>query len=537
MNTFGPRNPKADLSYCGIQKPSKAYWNLTPEELDEHAICKKQAVLSDTGALVVYTGKFTGRAPKDRFIVKDELTRESVDWNDINQPFEPAAFDKLAQKVAAYFDDKEIYVRDVAACAEEKYRLNIRVISEYPWISHFTNNMFLRLSKEEILNFEPEWTILNAPEFLANPEEDGTPHENFAIINFSRKLIIIGGTGYTGEVKKGIFSVLNFLLPHQKNVLSMHCSANMGSKGDTAIFFGLSGTGKTTLSADPHRQLIGDDEHGWWDEGVFNFEGGCYAKVIDLSEEKEPDIYRAIRHGAILENITFFEGSRKPNYEDSSITPNTRVSYPLEHIANARIPSVGGHPKNIFFLTYDAFGVLPPLARLTKAQAMYHFISGYTAKVAGTEEGVTEPQTVFSSCFGAPFLPLPPTTYARMLGERIEKHGAKVWLINTGLTAGPYGEGYRMKLKHTRALIQAVLEGKLEQVEWDTVGPFRLQIPRSCPNVPQEILNPRNTWKDTAAYDRQAAKLAKAFVENFHQFEHLADEELKNAAPLIGVAL
>ncbi len=537
MNTFGLRNPKADLSYCGIQKPSKAYWNLTPEELDEHAICKKQAVLSDTGALVVYTGKFTGRAPKDRFIVKDELTRESVDWNEINQPFEPAAFDKLAQKVAAYFDDKEIYVRDVAACAEEKYRLNIRVISEYPWISHFANNMFLRLSKEEILNFEPEWTILNAPEFLANPEEDGTPHENFAIINFSRKLIIIGGTGYTGEVKKGIFSVLNFLLPHQKNVLSMHCSANMGSEGDTAIFFGLSGTGKTTLSADPHRQLIGDDEHGWWDEGVFNFEGGSYAKVIDLSEEKEPDIYRAIRHGAILENITFFEGSRKPNYEDSSITPNTRVSYPLEHIANARIPSVGGHPQNIFFLTYDAFGVLPPLARLTKAQAMYHFISGYTAKVAGTEEGVTEPQTVFSSCFGAPFLPLPPTTYARMLGERIEKHGAKVWLVNTGLTAGPYGEGYRMKLKHTRALIQAALGGKLEQVEWDTVSPFRLQIPLTCPNVPNEILNPRNTWKDTAAYDKQAAKLAKAFVENFHKFEQLADEELKNAAPLIGVAL
>ncbi len=538
MNSFGIKNPQADLSRYGIRQPAKVYWNLLPEELDEHAICKQQAVLSDTGALVVNTGKFTGRAPKDRFIVRDGLTREVVDWNDINQPFDPDKFDRLAAKIATYFDGKEVYVRDVAACADENYRLKIRLISEYPWTNHFAHNMFLRLAKEEILTFEPDWVILNAPGFLASPQEDGTPRENFAIINFSRKLIIIGGTGYTGEVKKGIFSVLNFLLPHERNVLSMHCSANMGQQGDTAIFFGLSGTGKTTLSADPLRPLIGDDEHGWSDEGIFNFEGGCYAKVIDLSEEKEPDIYKAIRHGAILENITFFEGTRKPNYEDTSITPNTRVSYPIDHIANAVVPSVGGHPENIFFLTYDAFGVLPPLSRLNKGQAMYHFISGYTAKVAGTEEGVVEPQTVFSACFGAPFLPLPPTTYARMLGERMEKHGAKVWLINTGLTAGPYGTGHRMSLKHTRALIHAVLDGRLndDEVSWDTIGPFRLRIPTSCPGVPDEILNPRNTWNSPREYDEYAAKLARAFIENFRQFEHIADEELRHAAPLVSVS-
>ncbi len=526
------KNPQADLSPYGIKQPAKVYWNLPPEELDEQAICKGQAVLSDTGALVVQTGKFTGRAPKDRFIVRDELTKNTVHWNDINQPFPPEKFDRLAQKVAAYFEGKELYVRDVAACANPNYRLKIRVISEYPWISHFVHNMFLRLSPKEILSFEPDWVILHAPGFAAVPEEDSTARPNFAIINFSRKLILIGGTGYTGEIKKGIFSVLNFLLPHQHQVLSMHCSANVGREGDTAIFFGLSGTGKTTLSANPDRMLIGDDEHGWSDQGIFNFEGGCYAKVIDLSEEKEPDIYRAIRHGAILENIVFFEGTRKPDYQNTSITPNTRVSYPIEHIANALIPSVGGHPKNIFFLTYDAFGVLPPLSRLGKGQAMYHFISGYTAKVAGTEEGVREPQTVFSACFGAPFLPLPATTYARMLGERMEKYDAKVWLVNTGLTAGPYGTGRRMSLQHTRALIHAALNGSLDAVEWQTVSPFRLQIPTSCPQVPDEILNPRHTWNNPKAYDEYANKLAQAFHKNFQQFEDFADEELKKAAQI-----
>ncbi len=532
MKAFGTKNPQADLSLYDIQEPAKVYWNLLPEELDEQAICKDQAVLADNGALVVQTGKFTGRAPKDRFIVRDSITENTVHWDDINQPFLPEKFDALAEKVAAYFKGKELYVQDAAAGADPAYRLNIRVISEYPWIGHFVHNMFLRLSKEEILSFDPDWVIFHAPEFKAIPQEDGTPNANFAIINFSRKLILIGGTGYTGEIKKGIFSVLNFLLPHQHQVLSMHCSANVGQKGDTAIFFGLSGTGKTTLSADPHRQLIGDDEHGWSDQGIFNFEGGCYAKVIDLSEEKEPDIYRAIRHGAILENIVFFEGTRKPDYGDTSITPNTRVSYPIEHISNALIPSIGGHPKNIFFLTYDAFGVLPPLSRLTKGQAMYHFISGYTAKVAGTEEGVLEPQTVFSACFGAPFLPLPAMTYARMLGERMEKYQAKVWLVNTGLTAGPYGTGYRMSLKHTRALIQAVLDGSLEDVEWQTVEPFHLQVPTSCPQVPNEILNPRNTWQDPKAYDEYAAKLAQAFSQNFRQFENTADVELKRAAQI-----
>jgi phosphoenolpyruvate carboxykinase (ATP) len=393
--------------------------------------------------------------------------------------------------------------------------------------------MFIRPSADELENFEPEWTILCAPSFKANPAEDGTRQHNFSIINFTKKVILIGGSGYTGEIKKGIFTVLNFVLPHQKSVLSMHCSANIGKEGDTALFFGLSGTGKTTLSADPNRKLIGDDEHGWSDTGVFNFEGGCYAKCVDLTEEKEPDIFRAIKGGAILENIGFFEGTNEVNFEDVSITENTRVSYPINHIENIAVPSVGGIPKNIFFLSYDAFGVLPPITKLTEAQAMYLFISGYTSKVAGTEAGVTEPQTTFSACFGAAFLPLHPTKYAEMLGKKLKESNANVWLINTGITGGAYGVGSRMSLKYTRALITEALNGNLENVEYETLPIFNFQIPKSCPGVPSEILNPRNTWANKDEYDTKAKELAVKFRENFKKYEQQASEDILAAAPQI----
>jgi len=446
-------------------------------------------------------------------------------------PFSAEKFDQLERKMIDYMGGKELYVRDAYACADKNYALSLRLVSEYPWSNQFAYNMFLRPTAEELTGFDPEWTILNAPEFLADPELDGTRQENFAIISFTKKRILIGGTGYTGEIKKGIFSVLNCILPHEKQVLSMHCSANTNEAGDTAIFFGLSGTGKTTLSASSDRLLIGDDEHGWSDEGVFNFEGGCYAKAIDLSEDKEPEIYRAIKHRAILENIGFHEGTRDPDYTDDSITQNTRVSYPIDHIENAKIPSVGKHPNNIFFLTCDAFGVLPPISKLTRGQAMYHFISGYTAKVAGTEEGIDEPQLAFSAGFGAPFLPLHPARYAEMLGDKMDAHDVNIWLVNTGWTGGPYGTGSRIKLKYTRAMVIAALDGKLDQVEYKVDPIFGLNMPTSCPHVPKNLLDPKNTWSDPDAYDDKAKNLARSFIENFKQFEGAADEEIKNAAP------
>jgi phosphoenolpyruvate carboxykinase (ATP) len=391
--------------------------------------------------------------------------------------------------------------------------------------------MFLRPTKEEVMQFDPEWTILNAPGFMADPAVDGTRQANFAIVNFSEKTIIIGGTGYTGEIKKGIFSVLNFVLPHEHNVLSMHCSANTNDAGETAVFFGLSGTGKTTLSADASRHLIGDDEHGWSDNGIFNFEGGCYAKTIDLSEEKEPEIYRAIKHRAILENIGYFEGTRTPNFEDDHITLNTRVSYPIDHILNAHPESKGDHPNNIFFLTCDAFGVLPPISKLTPGQAMYHFISGYTAKVAGTEEGINEPQLAFSACFGAPFMPLHPTKYAEMLGERMRDHEVNIWLVNTGWTGGGYGTGKRISLKYTRAMIHEAMDGDLANAKYKEHEVFGLMMPTSCPGVPDELLDPKNTWSDTVLYDTKARKLAADFVDNFAKFADQANEEIMAAAP------
>ena len=530
MTETGKRAKNATITDLGI-KNAKAFWNLSSKELSKIAVEKGQAKITSQGAIAINTGEFTGRSPLDRFIVKDNLTKEHVWWGDVNQSFNENKFDLLHEKMLKHLEGKELYVRDAYACAEEKYRMNIRVVNEYSWSNLFAYNMFLRPNDIEIENFEPEWVILNAPSFLADPKKDGTRKHNFAILNFTKKIILIGGTGYTGEIKKGIFSALNFILPHQKNVLSMHCSANSGKKGDTAIFFGLSGTGKTTLSADPNRNLIGDDEHGWSDETIFNFEGGCYAKCIDLSQEKEPDIYSAVKQGALLENISYYPNTNRVNYEDDSITQNTRVSYPIDFIKNITKPSFAKNPKNIFFLTADAFGVLPPVSKLTKGQAMFHFISGYTAKVAGTEEGVTEPQTTFSACFGAPFMPLHPTKYAEMLGIKMKKHDVNVWLINTGWSAGSYGTGKRISLKYTRAMITAILNNEINDVLYTKHEIFGLNMPNSCPNVPSELLNPKNTWENKNDYDLKAKELANAFNQNFKQFADNASEEILEAAP------
>lgn len=533
MTEFGIIPSTNNLKELGLGNVETAYWNLNPAELVEETVIRGMGVLSDTGALAVDTGEFTGRSPKDRFIVFDEKTADSVWWGDINIKFDADKFDALYNRVTAYLSGKEIYVRDAYVCADPKYRMNLRVITEYPWSNMFAYNMFLRPEQNELTSFAPEWHVINAPGFMATPEIDATRQHNFAVINFTKKMIIIGGTGYTGEIKKGIFSVLNFVLPHDKNTLSMHCSANVGKDGDAAVFFGLSGTGKTTLSADPNRGLIGDDEHGWADGSVFNFEGGCYAKCIDLTKEKEPQIWDAIKFGSILENINFIENTSIVDFEDGSKTENTRVSYPINHICNAIEPSVGGNPKNIFFLTCDAFGVLPPISKLTPEQAMYQFISGYTAKVAGTEVGVTEPQTTFSACFGKAFLPLHPSKYAELLGKKMKENNVNVWLVNTGWSGGSYGVGERMKLKYTRAMITQALNGNLEKEKFDTLPVFDLAIPTDCPDVPNEILNPRETWADKNAYDTTLNKLAEQFNKNFAQFQEGTAPEILAAAPKV----
>ena len=533
MADNGLRAPGASVEELGI-KDASAHWNLSSEELSKISVDKGMAKETSTGAIMVDTGKFTGRSPNDRFIVKDDITEGPIWWGDVNLPFEPAKFDALYNKVTDYLSGKEIYVRDSYVCADPDFRMNLRVVTELPWSNLFAHNMFLRPSEEDIKSITPEWHVVCAPGFLADPEIDGTRQSNFAILNFTRKIALIGGTGYTGEIKKGIFSALNFILPHMKDTLSMHCSANVGVEGDTAIFFGLSGTGKTTLSADPSRRLIGDDEHGWSAHNtVFNFEGGCYAKTINLTRDNEPDIWDAIKPGALVENVRFFEGTNEVNYEDKSITQNTRVSYPLYHIDNIQEPSIGENPTNIFFLTADAFGVLPPISKLTPGQAAFHFISGYTAKVAGTEAGIVEPVTTFSACFGAPFMPLHPTVYAEMLSEKMRKAGVNVWLINTGWTGGPYGVGSRMKLKYTRAMISEALAGHLEKVEFQTNNIFGLAIPESCPNVPSEVLDPRSTWEDKRLYDEKAAELAAKFNKNFEQFKSYANDEIMAGAPKV----
>lgn len=535
MNEFGHKPKNADLSKIGLGHVGDAYWNLEPAELVEHSIVNGQGVFADSGALAIETGEFTGRSPKDKFCVKDAKTENTVWWGDVNFPIEPAKFDALHARMCAYLQERDVYIKDTYACADPTYRMNIRVVAEQPWSAQFAGNMFLRPTAAELDTFEPEWHIINAPGFRADAAIDGTRQHNFAVINFTKKMILIGGTGYTGEIKKGIFTVLNYVLPQERGVLSMHCSANIGNDGDTAVFFGLSGTGKTTLSADPERKLIGDDEHGWSDKGVFNFEGGCYAKCIDLSAEKEPQIWDAVKFGAILENIVFEEGTTKVDFADGTKTENTRVSYPIHHIANIAEPSVGGHPKNIFFLTCDAYGVLPPISKLNPGQAMYHFISGYTAKVAGTETGVTEPQSTFSACFGKAFLPLHPTKYADMLGEKMKEHNVRVWLVNTGWSGGAYGTGERMKLRFTRAMITAALRGELDRVDYMEHPVFGVSFPTTCPNVPAEILDPRSTWADKAEYDRTAEKLAKQFITNFDKYKEGASAEILAAAPKVAV--
>lgn len=533
MDNYALFTKSISLIDLGIENAT-IFYQLSAEELHKKTVLSGQGKESSTGALAINTGEFTGRSPKDRFIVKDDITKDKVWWGDVNIPFEPEAFDSLYKKVTTYLSNKDVFVRDSYVCADANYKLNVRVVTETAWANLFCFNMFLRPEKEELINFTPEWTVLCVPSFLADPSVDGTRQNNFAILNFTKKVALIGGTGYTGEMKKGIFSALNFILPVFKNTLPMHCSANVGNDGDTAIFFGLSGTGKTTLSADPNRKLIGDDEHGWTNENtVFNFEGGCYAKVVNLSEENEPDIFRAIKKGAILENVVFKKGTNEVDYQDISITPNTRVSYPIYHIDNIQPGSIGENPKNIFFLTADSFGILPPISKLTPGQAAYHFISGYTAKVAGTEAGVTEPQPNFSACFGAPFMPLHPTKYAEMLSEKMKESKVKVWLINTGWTGGAYGTGSRMKLKYTRAMITAALNGELDNVSYVNHKVFGIAIPQNCAEVPNEILNPRNTWEDPEKYDVKAVELANKFKANFDKFSVFANSEIMEGAPQV----
>ena len=510
-------------------------YQLTPENLQ--AICLEKDMGKETanGTLAINTGKYTGRSPQDRFLVKDDYTKDRVWWGKTNKEISPANFDYLQTEIENYLSGKEIFVRDAYVCADPNYKMNVRTITEYPWSNMFVHNMFLRLNKKQLKYFKEDWLVLCAPGYeCPEPHKNGLRQENFSILNFTKKIALIGGSAYTGEMKKGIFSALNMILPVDKDVLPMHCSANVGKEGDTAIFFGLSGTGKTTLSADPDRRLIGDDEHGWTSENtIFNFEGGCYAKVIDLSEEKEPDIYRAIKPGAILENV-IFKDDGEVDYMDSSITQNTRVSYPIYHIDNIQKPSFASNPKNIFFLTADAFGVLPPISKLTPGQAAYHFISGYTAKVAGTEAGIEEPVPSFSACFGEPFMPLHPTVYAEMLSKKMQEANVNVWLVNTGWTGGPYGIGSRMKLKYTRAMISAAMNGSLEYKNKDNYhihSVFGVQQPRSCPNVPTAVLSPRKTWNNDKGYYDMADKLARSFRDNFKKFESYANDEILAGAP------
>ncbi len=531
MSTIIPKN--ADLEKYKLKNVSPQ-WNLSFEELQKITVAKGMGKETSNGTLAINTGKFKGRSPQDRFLVKDDYTKDRVWWGKVNKPVSPENFDRLYDEVANYLSNKEVFARDAAVCADPKYKTNVRTIAEYPWSNMFTINMFLRLEDDELESFEEDWLVLCAPGYeCPDPKGYGIRQGNFSILNFTKKIALVGGSGYTGEIKKGIFSALNMILPTDNNVLPMHCSANVGDDGDTAIFFGLSGTGKTTLSADPSRKLIGDDEHGWTAEDrIFNFEGGCYAKAIDLSEENEPDIFRAIKPGALLENIVMDEKGNV-DYSDVSLTQNTRVSYPIYHIDNIQVPSYGDNPKNIFFLTADAFGVLPPVSKLTPGQAAYHFISGYTAKVAGTEEGVNEPVPSFSACFGAPFMPLHPTVYAEMLSKKMQDAGVNVWLINTGWSGGPYGVGSRIKLKYTRAMITAILNGELDNVDYDEHPIFGLHMPKYCPNVPTEILDPMNTWLQKGGYIRSAIQLAHYFHINFEKFESQASEEIMNGGPLI----
>ncbi|HLH20610.1 MAG TPA: phosphoenolpyruvate carboxykinase (ATP) [Bryobacteraceae bacterium] len=522
----GPVAGESGLKPYGIHNVNAAYWNLGTPQLVEHAIQRHEGSLAADGALVVRTGQFTGRSPKDKFIVQDAITGPTVQWGPVNQPMSEAHFDRLYARMANFWQGHDVYVQDCFVGADPEFGIPVRVITQLAWHNLFARQLFIRRDPAGTREHEPQFTILFAPEFQADPATDGTNSETAIVINFKKRVVLICGTSYAGEMKKSAFSILNFLLPGQ-GVFPMHCSANIGPAGDVALFFGLSGTGKTTLSADPCRRLIGDDEHGWSDRGVFNFEGGCYAKCIRLSRENEPQIWNAIRFGTVLENVAMDARTRQLDFNSDEITENTRAAYPLDFIENAVIPSVGGHPSNVIFLTADAFGVLPPISRLTPEQAMYHFLSGYTAKVAGTERGLgKEPQATFSACFGAPFLPRPAATYAGLLGEKLRRHRAACWLVNTGWVGGPFGVGSRMKLAYTRAMLNAVLSGELNTAATEPHPVFRVAVPKACPGVPSQFLDARGMWTDPEAYDRAARDLAGRFNRNFEKFGAVAPEIL-----------
>ena len=527
---LGRKNTSYALDNYGIKEPARVYWNLNTPELYEEIARRREGVFSNYGAILVDTGEFTGRAAKDKAIVRESDSENKVFWGDVNKDFPQEKFNALKERMMAHAKGCELFVQDTFVGADPKYRLPIRVITELSWHSLFARTMFISNSGETEPH-KPEFTIINFPSFQADPQRDGTRSPTFILMDFSQRLVLIGGTSYAGETKKSAFTIMNYLLP-QRNVMSMHCSANVGAAGDVAIFFGLSGTGKTTLSADPERRLIGDDEHGWSDDGVFNFEGGCYAKVIKLSAEAEPDIYRTTKmFGTLLENVVYDPITRQIDLDDPRKTENTRASYPLTSINNIVPEGRAGHPRNIIMLTADAFGVLPPVARLSPEQAMYHFLSGYTAKVAGTEKGIKEPEATFSTCFGAPFMVLHPGVYADLLGKQMARHNAACWLVNTGWSGGPYGVGKRMKIGYTRAMIRAILNGSLAKTATTPDPIFGVNIPVSCPEVPAEVLQPRNTWEDKDAYDRQANDLARRFNENFKKYEAGVSEAVRAVAP------
>ncbi len=520
---------KEYVESLGIISPKAVYRNLSPAVLTERALARGEGKLSDTGALVIHTGKYTGRSPDDKFVVDTPAVHDEIDWGKVNVPISAEKFDAIYNRMMAYLQGREIFIFDGFAGADEKYHLPVRVVNELASQNLFIHQLLLRPTKEQLKSFVPGFTIIAAPGFKCIPAVDGVHSEAAILVHLEKRMVIIAGSQYSGEIKKSVFSVMNYFLPKQ-NVFSMHCSANIGKDGDTALFFGLSGTGKTTLSADPNRMLIGDDEHGWSPNGIFNIEGGCYAKAINLSKENEPQIWDAIKFGAVAENVIIDEETRIPNFDDGSLTENTRVGYPVEFIPNCVIPGVGGHPKTVIFLTADAFGVLPPVAKLDKNMAMYHFVSGYTSKLAGTERGIVEPQTTFSTCFGAPFLPLRPSVYAEMLGKRIEEHDSNVYLINTGWSGGPYGIGKRMSIKLTRAIVTAALNGDLEKAEFRHDEIFNLLVPTTCPGVPDDVLNPRNVWADKAAYDAKAKDLASRFFKNFAKYQNMP-KHIVNAGP------
>ena len=521
------------LDALGLKNPGQVFWNMPTPALYEQAIRRKEGLVTHLGPLVVDTGQYTGRSPKDKFIVEEPASKDKVWWGSVNQPFSPEKYEQLRSRVLAYLQGRELYIQDLYVGADLRHRISLQVISESAWHALFARTLLIQdLSEEKMIKFQPEYTIVHAPYFRAIPELDGTRTEVFIILNFKRKEILIGGTEYAGEIKKSVFSLMNYLLP-LKGVMSMHCSANYGKdSNDVALFFGLSGTGKTTLSIDPTRKLVGDDEHGWSDEGVFNLEGGCYAKVIRISPKDEPEIYKTTRmFGTIIENVVMNRVTRRMDLNDDSITENTRAAFPIKHLDNASPQQVVGHPKYVFFLTADAFGVLPPLSKLTPEQAIYYFLLGYTAKVAGTERGVVEPQATFSSCFGAPFMVQHPSVYADLLGEKIRRHKVQVWLVNTGWTGGPYGVGQRFKLEYTRAMVRAVMSGQMDQAKLHQEPCFGLSIPRAVPGVPAEVLLPQNTWADQAAYDAQARQLAQSFAKHFKEYAGHVSTAVSAAGP------